>query len=176
MPPGKHNQPHNPYANAAGAYGTNAQKHAEDPRELEARVLLKSAQFMVDLQNGWDQRPKEALEDTLKYNRNIWLMFYDTAVENTEGARPQDIRNNIFSLANFVFKRELDLLAKPDKKKLDILIKINRDIAAGLLNGIRHDAQNKSPAPQSAAGPSAVQPADAADMKKPPSGGWDSSA
>jgi flagellar protein FlaF len=171
MPPGKHNQPHNPYASAAGAYGTNAQRHAEDPRELEARVLLKSAQFMQDLQNGWDQRPKEALEDTLKYNRNIWLMFYDTAVENKEGEqRPDDLRNNIYSLANFVFKRELDILAKPEKKKLDILIKINRDIASGLLNGVRASVQAAK-----AATPAPAQP-ETAEAKKPPSGGWDSSA
>ena len=41
------NQPrnNNPYASAAGAYGNNAQKTTNDPRELEARVLLKSAQF-----------------------------------------------------------------------------------------------------------------------------------
>lgn len=173
MPPGKHSQPHNPYANASSAYGTNAQKHAEDPREIEARVLLKSAQFMQDLQNDWDARPKEALEDILKYNRNIWLMFYDTAIENAEGEqRPDALRNNIYNLANFVFKRELDILAKPEKQKLEILIKINRDIANGLLNGIRNDAKNKEASPASA---SSAQTGNA-DVKKPPTGGWDSSA
>ncbi len=160
MPPSKPNQPHNPYASAAGAYGTNAQKHAEDPRELEARVLLKSAQFMQDLQNSWDQKPQDALEETLKYNRNIWLMFYDTAVENTEGTRPDALRNNIYNLANFVFKREIDILAKPDKSKLDILIKINRDIASGLLKGIQN-APSEEPA---------------TETPSPPSGGWNSSA
>lgn len=164
MPPGKTNQPHNPYASAAGAYGTNAQKHAEDPRELEARVLLKSAQFMVDLQNAWDNRPKEALEDTLKYNRNIWLMFYDTAVENKEGDRPEDLRNNIYNLANFVFKREIDILAKPEKSKLDILIKINRDIAAGLMKGVTNSPQQNE------------QPQEAEPKKTTSGGGWDSSA
>ena len=170
MPPGKHNQPHsnNPYSSAAGAYGNNAQKHAADPRELEARVLLKSAQFMVDLQNSWDNLPKEALEDTLKYNRNIWLMFFDTAVEDTADERPVELRNNIYNLAKFVFKREIDILAKPEAKKLDVLIKINRDIAAGLMNGAKNaaDAQNNA-APASSQNP---------DIKNPPSGGTDTSA
>lgn len=168
MPPEKHNQPHkNPHASAAGAYGTNAQKHAADPRELEARVLLKSAQFMQDLQKDWDARPKEALEDILKYNRNIWMMFYDTAVENTEGTRPVELRNNIYNLANFVFKREIDILAKPESRKLDVLIKINRDIAAGLMKGAQ------------AAASTTVTAADAQDTaaeSSPPSGGWSSSA
>jgi flagellar protein FlaF len=162
MPPGKHNQPHNPYASAAGTYGTHSQKHTNDPREVEARVLLKSAQFMTDLQKEWDNRPKEALEDILKYNRNIWMMFYDTAIENTEGNRPDDLRNNIYNLANFVFKRELDILSKPEAKKLDILIKINRDIANGLMTSIKN-----SPAPDAGA--------ETPDEKKP-SGGWESSA
>ena len=170
MPPGKHNQPHNnnPYSSAAGAYGNNAQKHAADPRELEARVLLKSAQFMVDLQNSWDNLPKEALEDTLKYNRNIWLMFFDTAVEDTTDERPKDLRNNIYNLAKFVFKREIDILAKPEAKKLDVLIKINRDIAAGLMTGAKNaaDAQNN-------AAPSSIQNP---DIKNPPAGGTDTSA
>ena len=159
MPPGKHNQPHNPHASAAGAYGTNSQKNSSDPREVEARVLLKSAQFLVDLQNGWDNRPKEALEEILKYNRNIWMMFYDTAVEDKDSGRPQDLRNNIFSLANFIFKREIEILAKPDPKKLDILIKINRDIANGLMTSIKNMPASGD-----------------ADTKNPPSGGWNSSA
>ena len=166
MPPGKHNQPHNPYASAAGAYGTHSQKNSNDPREVEARVLLKSAQFMVDLQREWDNRPKEALEDILKYNRSIWMMFYDTAVGNTDGGRPEDLRNNIYNLANFVFKRELDILSKPEAKKLDILIKINRDIAGGLMKSI-----GNAPAPQDSAATE-----ESADTKKPPSGGWESSA
>ncbi len=147
MPPSKQN---NPYASAAGAYGTNAQKHATDPREVEARVLLKSAQFMLDLQNNWDSMTSEILDETLKYNRDIWMMFYDTAIEDTSGTRPKELNNNIFNLANFVFKREIDIKAKPDKAKLDILISINRDIAAGLMDGVRNapindDVATKNP-------------------------------
>lgn len=172
---GKHNQPHNnPYASAAGAYGTNAQKNASDPREVEARVLLKSAQFLTDLQNEWETRPKDALEDILKYNRNIWMMFYDTAIENTEGSRPVELRNNIYNLANFIFKREIEIMARPEKSKLDILIKINRDIAAGLMKSVQ-TAPAAPDAPQAAA---AAGPDDTAEpeTKTPSSGGWNSSA
>lgn len=166
------NQPrNNPYAAASGAYGSNAQKHAQDPRELEARVLLKSAQFMQDLQNDWENMTRDFLEETLKYNRNIWLMFFDTAVENKEGDRPSDLRNNIYNLAKFVFKREVDILAKPEKSKLDILIKINRDIAGGLMTGVKNTAAEKTDSPSST-----DESAQTPDTKKPPSGGWNSSA
>lgn len=186
-------QSNNPYASAAGAYGTNAQKTSSDPREVEGRVLLKSAQFMQDLQSNWDSMDKDSLEETLKYNRSIWLMFFDTAVENAEGDRPGDLRNNIYNLAKFVFKREIDILAKPEKNKLDILIKINRDIAGGLLAGVKNTAPHAAMEPaQSAvasdpaatqATPSVTPPSSSAtaasenrDGAQPPSGGWDSSA
>ena len=131
MPP--NNPPNNPYQQAAGAYDQNAQTHTPDQRELEGRVLLKSAKMLVDLQENWDDVNTDILESTLKYNRQIWMMFYDTALENPEGDRPNDLRSNIINLANFIFKREVDIMAAPEKKKLDVLVNINREIAAGLM-------------------------------------------
>ncbi|MCB1651093.1 MAG: flagellar biosynthesis regulator FlaF [Alphaproteobacteria bacterium] len=132
MPPP--NPPNNnPYAKAASAYGDNARKHAPDQRELEARVLLKAAHMLGDLQDNWENLHGEALEKTLKYNRQIWMMFYDTALENPEGNRPNDLRSNIINLANFVFKREVEIMTDPQKQKLDVLININKEIAAGLM-------------------------------------------
>lgn len=125
--------PQNPYAQAAGAYGSSAQKHTPDQRELEGRVLLKAANMIKDLQDNWDPNNGKALEETLMYNRQIWMMFYDTAIENKEGNSPNDLRSNIINLANFVFKRSLDIMAQPEKDKLNILININREIAAGLM-------------------------------------------
>lgn len=126
--------PHNnPYAQAASAYGTNAQKHTPDQRELEGRVLLKAANMIKDLQDNWDSANRDVIEATLKYNRQIWLMFYDAALENPEGNRPNDLRSNILNLANFIFQREVEIVSEPKKEKLDILININREIAAGLM-------------------------------------------
>lgn len=158
MPPGKQQQPNNPYAAAAGTYGTNLQKHTPDQRELEAHVLLKSAKFIQDMQNDWDNVTSQILEDILRYNRQVWMMFYDTALENPEGNRPNDLRSNIVNLAQFIFKREIEILAQPEKKKLDILISINRDIAAGLMEGSKN-----VPVPQ-------------ADTKMPPEGGTSTTA
>jgi flagellar protein FlaF len=159
MPPGKPQQPNNPYAAAAGTYGSHLQKNTPDQRELEAHVLLKSARFLQDVQKDWDNVTGEILEQTLRYNRQIWMMFYDTALENREGDRPNDLRSNIVNLAQFIFKREIDIMAKPEKGKLDILISINREIAAGLMEGVKN-------------APSAAQDA----QKKPPEGGTSTTA
>ncbi len=123
----------NPYAQAAGAYGNHAQKHAPDQRELEGRVLLKSAKMLQDLQNDWGEANSDLIEATLKYNRQIWMMFYDTAIENREDDRDKDLRSNIINLANFIFKREVEIMGSPSPEKLDVLININREIAAGLM-------------------------------------------
>ncbi len=132
--PRNHNQtPNNPHAQAASAYGTHAQKHTPDQRELEARVLLKSAKMLADLQNELDSATPDIIEETLKYNRQIWVMFYDTAIENKGADHTADLRSNIINLANFIFKRETEILSTPSKAKFDALININREIAAGLM-------------------------------------------
>lgn len=125
--------PHNPYASAAGTYDKHARSHATDPREVEARVLLKAAKQLQDIQNGWEGMTAEHLDEALRYNRQIWMMFLDTAVEDKDPSRPVQLRNNIANLGNFVFKQTLDVLSDPRKDKLNILIEINREIAAGLM-------------------------------------------
>lgn len=138
----------NAYAQAAGAYGSNAQQHADNQREIEARALLKSAKFIEDIQKGeWDEETRSSLEETLKYNRKLWLMFYDTALENPDEDRPNDLRSNIINLANFIFKREVEVLSEPEEQKqrdkLSILVEINREIAAGLMSTPAEDADTQ---------------------------------
>jgi flagellar protein FlaF len=137
--------PHNPYAKASGAYDTNAQAHAGSQREMEGRILLKSNKQLQSVLNNWDNRAKDQLEDALTYNRQIWILFYDTALENKDADRTNDLRSNIVNLANFIFKREMDILADPKPQKLDILININREISAGLM--VNNDAQKPQSAP-----------------------------
>lgn len=145
--------PNNPYAKAAGAYGEHAQKHTPDQRELEARVLLKSAKVLKDLRDNWADVTTELLDGALRYNRQIWMMFYDTAIENSENEqRPDDLRSNIINLANFIFKREVEIMADKERKpdKLDVLISINKEIAAGLMSSKKQmpPTQPSTPAEQ----------------------------
>ena len=94
---------------------------------------MKSAKMLKDIQDAWDEKQSGDLETVLKYNRQIWMMFYDTAIESKDDERPNDLRSNIVNLANFIFKRELDILGEPSKNKLDVLININKEIAGGLM-------------------------------------------
>ena len=121
------------HTSAAATYGTHAQKNTSDPREVEARVLLKAASMMQDLQKNWNADDFQKIDEVLKYNRQIWMIFFDTAIENKDGNRPVELRSNIVNLANFIFKRTIDILSEPAPQKLEALITINRDIAAGLM-------------------------------------------
>jgi flagellar protein FlaF len=131
----------NPYAAAAGAYDSNTQAHTPDQRELEALVLQKATRVFQNLQDNWDDVTQENLDDALSYNRQIWMMFVDTAIEDTDPSRPIELRNNIASLGLFIFNHTLDVLADPKPEKLDILMDINRDIAAGLMDSKKNDEE-----------------------------------
>lgn len=121
----------NPYATAAGTYGKQA-KETSSQRELEGQLLLKAANEIQKLQDNWDEATPEDIDNILTYNRKLWMLFFDTAIENPD-ERPVDLRNNIVNLCNFIFKRSLNILSEPSKEKLGVLIDINRQIAAGLL-------------------------------------------
>lgn len=153
------NKPNNPHAAAAGAYGNHAQAHTPDQREVEARVLLKSAKALQSLQDNWDDQGKDDLETALTYNRQIWLMFVDTAMEDNSTERPIALRNNIANLGLFIFKHTLDTLARPSKAKLNILIEINREIAAGLMT--------KQPQEQAGSQEKSAEPAETAKDRIP---------
>lgn len=118
---------------AAQAYGTHAQQHTTDPREVEARALLKATKALQELQHNFDSVSKSDMIDVLKCNRHIWMMFYDTALENNGEGHSDELRSNIVNLANFIFKREKEILVAPDASKITALININQNIAAGLM-------------------------------------------
>lgn len=116
-------RPHEAYAQAA--------KHGNDPRELEASVLLKSASRLQRVKDGWAVGMKD-LNPALLYNRTLWTIFA-TSVTEGESPLPKEIRQNIANLAIFIFKRTVEVQATPAPELLDSLININRQIAAGLL-------------------------------------------
>ena len=121
----------NPYAHAAGKYGKTA-KESPNQRELEGQLLLKAANELQRLQDRWDEATPEDIDNILTYNRKLWMVFFDTAIEYPE-ERPLELRNNIVNLCNFIFKRSLNILSEPSREKLSVLIDINRQIAAGLM-------------------------------------------
>ena len=103
-----------------------------DPRETEASVLLRAASRFHQIKKNWGEKPPADLEPALLYNRTIWTIFA-TSVTSAESELPKEIRENIANLAIFIFKHTLEIQAVPEPDLLDVLININRQISAGLM-------------------------------------------
>jgi flagellar protein FlaF len=121
---------HDPHTRAAQAY-THQGAAVVDQRQLEANVLLKAANLLDAACR--EPQPQRPLEAALLHNRKLWTVFAAEAADGA-GRLPNDLRNNIGSIAIFVFKRTLELMGKPETTKVDALIEINRTIAAGLMS------------------------------------------
>ena len=135
----------NPYTKAADAYGTTAAA-SPDQRVLEGTILLKAAQKLEDLakrMSGGEKPSLEEIDETLTYNQKLWQLFVEDMI-NPEHLLPQEIKNNVASLAVFVFKRTQEIYFETKPEKFKVLVNINRNIAAGLM---------KRPAPQASTTP-----------------------
>ncbi len=115
---------------AAKAYSATAQKTAS-PREVEADLLLDAAARLQAVRDGWDERQKD-LSAALHNNRRLWAIFIAT-VTSPDNPLPAPVRQNVANLGLFVVNRSLAILANPRAESLAILIRINRELAAGLL-------------------------------------------
>lgn len=120
-----------PCRRATQAYSRGSRSYT-DPRRLEGDVLLQVAQRLDDLRRRWSPELSAELEPALLHNRRLWTIFAAEMADDTAGL-PLELRNNVASLAVFVFKRSLELLVKPAAEPITALVEINRSIAAGLL-------------------------------------------
>ena len=114
---------------ATQAYQTVA-KRTGSPRDLEANLLSKSAVNLQRIRENWDLADAE-LAGALKFNRKLWNVFINSAVRE-ENPLPASIRQNIANLGLFVLSHTIKLEARPEPSRLDVLININREVAAGL--------------------------------------------
>ncbi len=130
---------------AINAYAKTQQQAPTNQRDLEAHVLLKAAAKLQAIKDNWAERKGE-LDEALTNNRKLWTVLV-AGVASEENAMPLEVKQNIMNLGMFIFNHTISLIAQhePEPRKLDVLININRQIAAGL-RGRSDDA----PGPQAA--------------------------
>lgn len=110
----------------------NVEKSTLSGRELEAFVLSKAAVKLQEVQLRWQEADHEdLLDEALKFNQRVWS-FFQSELTQADNPLPEEIRKNILALSVFVDRRIFEVMAYPAPEKLDILISINRNIAAGL--------------------------------------------
>lgn len=119
------------YQQGALAYQQTT-KTVETPRERESALLMKAAARMQRIREEWPNSIDD-LAPCLTFNRKLWTIFM-TAVTRDDSPLPADIRENVANLGIFILNetREILLDADPQPRKLETLVRINRQLAAGL--------------------------------------------
>lgn len=117
-------------SNAAKAYARTAQV-SSSPRETEAQALLMAARKLVEVQQDWKGAADKRMHAALLFNRRLWTIFM-SAAESNDNPQPLEIRQNILNIAMFVMQRTIELQSNPSPEKIQPLIDINSNIAAGL--------------------------------------------
>jgi flagellar biosynthesis activator protein FlaF len=111
---------------------TNISKVTTSGREIEAAVLTKAALKLKDCQNNWDAHDrKERLDEALKFNQRVWSIFQGELCKE-DNPLPKKLRLDVLRLSAFIDQRILETLAAPAPEKLEAIININNNIAAGL--------------------------------------------
>ncbi|MDD4556685.1 MAG: flagellar biosynthesis regulator FlaF [Alphaproteobacteria bacterium] len=115
--------------------------------ELEVRALVKSASNLNAIKENWEAQKKD-LDEALNKNRRLWTIFA-SEMNNESCPQPLSVRSGIINLANYIFKKTVDIMVSPAPEKLTSLIDINMNIARGL--------SEKKTAPQEEAAPVVTQ-------------------
>jgi len=119
------------YSNSVRAYET-VDKATMSGRKLEAAVLTKAAQKIKRCQDNWNAADLDKkLEEALKFNQRIWSIFQGELARE-DHPLPKKLRLDILRLGAFVDRRILETIAYPSPEKLNIVVDINNNLAAGL--------------------------------------------
>ena len=101
-------------------------------REIEAAVLTKAAMKLKACQNNWDAEDRDdRLDEALKFNQKVWSIF-QSELTNKNHPMSAELRRSLLRLGGFIDRRIFETLANPSPEKLDMVIKINCSLAAGL--------------------------------------------
>ena len=101
-------------------------------RQLEAEVLCKAAGKLKKCQQNWNASDRDqALDEALNYNQRVWSVFQDE-LSREDNPLPKELRRDILRLSAFIDKRIFDTMASPSPEKLNAVIRINENLAAGL--------------------------------------------
>lgn len=112
----------------------NAQKPTMTEREIDAYALTQSALTLRECRENWDIPEHERVDRLFAALRKNWLLWsiYQAEITTKDNPLPRQLREDLLTLSLFIDKRTKEVMCYPEPEKLDILININLNIAAGL--------------------------------------------
>jgi flagellar protein FlaF len=105
------------------------QKRNLTPREIEAMAFTKAALLLEEAKGKADSL--EEFAKALRFNHLLWTIIQADLTEPANQL-PPEIKANVMSLSIFVDKQTTKAMRSSQPTDLDILITINRNLAAGL--------------------------------------------
>jgi flagellar protein FlaF len=106
-------------------------KVVESSRERESALLMRAAASLQKVKDDWPNTTAEEMHAALNFNRKLWTIFMSSVTKETSPL-PTEIRQNIANLGLFVMNQTREMVMEPEARKLDVLVRLNRQIAAGL--------------------------------------------
>lgn len=120
------------------------QKRNLSPREVEAMAFTKAALLLEDAKKLTGNIEEYA--KALRFNHLLWTIIQADLTE-PDNQLPPEIKANVMSLSIFVDKQTTKALRTSAASDLDVLININRNLAAGLRSNSETAGQAAAPAP-----------------------------
>jgi flagellar biosynthesis activator protein FlaF len=114
------------------------QKRNLTPREVEAMAFTKAALLLEDAKKAAGNI--EEYSKALRFNHLLWTIIQADLTE-PDNNLPPEIKANVMSLSIFVDKQTTKALRTTSGADLDVLININRNLAAGLRTSPQAAAQ-----------------------------------
>jgi flagellar protein FlaF len=105
------------------------QKRNLSPREVEAMAFTKAALMLEDAKKMTENIAE--FSKALRFNHLLWTII-QADLTDPENQLPPEIKANVMSLSIFVDKQTTKALRSSVATDLDVLININRNLAAGL--------------------------------------------
>ena len=111
-----------------GAYAQQ-QKRNLTPREVEAMAFTKAAVLLEEAKKH--SQNIDEYSKALRFNHLLWTIIQADLTE-PDNQLPPEIKANVMSLSIFVDKQTTKAMRSSNAPDLDVLININRNLAAGL--------------------------------------------
>ena len=123
------------YKTASDAYNQK-QNLALPPREIEALAFSRAAHALDRVRETTSDHASRV--SALTFNQMLWTLVQASVVEKSCDI-PAELKANILSLSIFVDKQTFKAIVDPKARDLDILIRIDKAMASGLLSKFGED-------------------------------------
>ncbi len=115
------------------------QKDGLTGRALESAVLNRAAKMLKECQSQWGtEGHEERFDSAVTFNQRVWT-FFQAELSDPGNPFPREIKENILNLSIFIDQRLIEVLMNPAPELLTVVISINQNIAAGLMEKPRID-------------------------------------